>query len=112
MHELALTHEIVTVVTQAARGRRVTRVTLEVGALAGVMSDAIAFCFDAVAQGTAVEGAALEILAVEGRGRCRSCGQEFAAAALYQPCLCGSHEVDLLRGGELNVKSVEVEEAS
>jgi hydrogenase nickel incorporation protein HypA/HybF len=56
-------------VSDAAKGRRVRRVTLEVGALSGIMPEAIAFCFDVVAAGTALEGATLDIRKVEGRGR-------------------------------------------
>jgi len=66
MHELSLTRNVVAIVAEAAAGRRVTKVTLEVGARAGVMAHAIAFCFDVVARGTPVEGAVLEILETPG----------------------------------------------
>jgi len=66
MHELGITRNIVAIVGEAARGRRVVRITLEVGALAGVLPDALAFCFDAVTQGTAIEGAVLDIVARPG----------------------------------------------
>lgn len=66
MHELSLTRSVVAIVAEAAAGRRVTRVTLEVGARAGVMAQAIVFCFDVVARGTPVEGAVLEILETPG----------------------------------------------
>lgn len=66
MHELGITRNIVAIVGEAARGRRVVRITLEVGALAGVEARAIAFCFDVVARGTAAEGAVLEIVSLEG----------------------------------------------
>ena len=36
-----------------AKGRKVTRVTLEIGKLSAIMPDAIRFCFDVVAQGQA-----------------------------------------------------------
>ena len=62
MHELSITRNIVAIVGEAARGRRVTRITLEVGDLAGVQTVAIAFCFDVVARGTVVEGAVLDIV--------------------------------------------------
>jgi len=45
------------VVEEAAKGRRVRRVTLDVGQLSGVMPDAILFCFDIVAKGTLLDGA-------------------------------------------------------
>ena len=66
MHELGITRNIVSIVGDAARGRRVVRITLEVGALAGVEPRAIAFCFDVVARGTAAEGAVLDIVPLAG----------------------------------------------
>jgi hydrogenase nickel incorporation protein HypA/HybF len=66
MHELGITTNIVAIVGEAANGHRVTKVTLAVGAQAGVTTDAIAFCFDVVAKGTVVEGAVLEIVELAG----------------------------------------------
>ena len=45
MHELGISRNIVAIVGDAAKGRRVRRVTLEIGKLSGVMADAIVFCF-------------------------------------------------------------------
>jgi len=112
MHELSITQNIVAIVDEAANGRRVLRVTLEVGELSGVVSDAIAFCFDIVAAGTALEGASLDIREIEGRARCESCGSEFATSTLFATCPCGSHRLKLVQGEELNVKSMELAEAA
>lgn len=112
MHELSITQNIVAIVDEAAQGRRVLKVTLEVGKLSGVVSDAIAFCFDMVAMGTSLEGAELEIREIEGRVRCVSCGLEFAIATQFGVCACGSHRLTRLRGEELNVKSMELMEAA
>jgi hydrogenase nickel incorporation protein HypA/HybF len=112
MHELGITRNIVAIVGEAAKGRPVLRVTLEVGKLSGVMSEAIAFCFDAVSQGTALEGASLEITEIEGRARCAACGAEFATATLFTPCPCGSRRLERLQGEELNIKSMELSEAA
>jgi hydrogenase nickel incorporation protein HypA/HybF len=109
MHEVGIARNIVAIVGDAARGRRVRRVTLDVGKLTGVMADAILFCFETVAQGTSLEGADLEIRQIEGRARCRSCGLEFAAATLFTPCACGSRQTSRLQGEELNIKSMELE---
>ena len=85
MHELGIVRNIVAIVGEAAKGRRVRRVSIEVGELSGVMTDAIAFCFEVVARGTLVEGAALEIREIEGRARCDACGAEFATETLFMP---------------------------
>lgn len=110
MHELGIVRNIVAIVDDAAKGRRVRRVNIEVGELSGVMTDAIAFCFEAVARGTLLEGAALQIKKIEGRARCDACGVECAIQTLFTPCSCGSRRLTRLQGEELNVKSMELEE--
>ena len=112
MHELAITRNIVAIVCEAARGRRVTRVTLEIGKLSGVMADAVAFCFDIVAADTPAGGAKLDIREIAGRARCRDCGTDFAADTLFTPCPCGSRRCERLAGEELNVRAIELEEAA
>lgn len=112
MHELAIARNIVAIVADAARGRRVRRVTLDIGELSGVMPEAIAFCFEAVAEGTAVSGAVLDLRIIAGRARCRQCGGEFATPTLLTRCKCGSRVADRLSGDELLVKSMEIVEAA
>jgi hydrogenase nickel incorporation protein HypA/HybF len=112
MHELGITRNIVAIVAEAAKGRPVRRVTLEVGRLSGVMPEAIAFCFDTVAEGTALQGASLEIREIDGRARCLACGEEFAIPTLLTPCVCGSRQLERLHGEELNIKTMELEEAA
>jgi hydrogenase nickel incorporation protein HypA/HybF len=103
---------IVSIVSEAAKGRRVTRVTVGVGKLSGVMADAIAFCFDVVAEGAGLEGASLEIHEIDGLARCETCGLEFEAETLFDPCPCGSLRSKRIRGEELIVKSIEMMEAA
>ena len=66
-HELSIASNIVELVAGAAAGRRVRRVTLEVGELSGVAPDAVAFCFPEVARGTDAEDANLEIREIDER---------------------------------------------
>jgi hydrogenase nickel incorporation protein HypA/HybF len=66
MHELAIVHGIVDAVTERSGGDRIVRVVVEVGRLTAVLPDALRFCFEVVAQGTAAEGASLDILETDG----------------------------------------------
>jgi hydrogenase nickel incorporation protein HypA/HybF len=66
MHELAIVHGILDAVTERSGGDRIVRVVVEVGRLTAVLPDALRFCFEAVAQGTAAEGASLDILETDG----------------------------------------------
>ncbi len=109
MHELSIARSIVGIVGAEARGRRVLRVTLEIGRLSAVMPDAIRFCFDVVAKGSALEGAALDIVEIPGRARCLDCGAGVELPDLVARCGCGSRRLQRLAGEELNIKSMQLE---
>ncbi|HTQ34142.1 MAG TPA: hydrogenase maturation nickel metallochaperone HypA [Stellaceae bacterium] len=112
MHELAITASIVELVAEAARGRPVRRVTLEIGKLSGVVPDAIAFCFPEIARGTPAETARLDIKEISGRALCETCGSEFPLVDLLVRCPCGSIRFRPIAGEELNLRSIELEEVS
>jgi hydrogenase nickel incorporation protein HypA/HybF len=111
MHELAITQSVVDMVIDKTTGRRVCVVRVEVGALSGVVPEAMAFCFDVAATGTPIEGATLEITVVEGRAHCRTCEQDFTLDTLILLCPCGSADVAVVQGQELRITSVDLEAA-
>jgi hydrogenase nickel incorporation protein HypA/HybF len=108
MHELAITQSVVDAVVDHAGKARVRRVSLEIGALSGVVADSVRFCFDLVAAGTTLEGARLEIAQPPGRATCRDCEREFGLDDLVALCPCGSANVEVLTGRQLRITSVEV----
>ena len=111
MHEMGITRNIVSIVAEHAKSKKVTRVRLEVGKLSAVMPDALLFCFDVVAKGTVLEGAKLEIIEVVGRAKCRNCGAEVELHDLVSACVCGSRDLNRISGEELNIKEMELEAA-
>ena len=110
MHELGITQNIVAIVSENARGRRVKRVLLEIGQLSAIMPDAVRFCFDVCSQGTVLEGALLEIKEISGLGCCRNCGKTIVLDKPFGRCDCGSLELDLIAGEELKIKAIEIED--
>ena len=71
MHELALMESVIEIAleeTRKAGATRLSRIALDIGALSAVEPEAMRFCFEAVAAGTAAEGAELTIRDVEGAG--------------------------------------------
>ncbi|MGE0195857.1 MAG: hydrogenase maturation nickel metallochaperone HypA [Methylocystis sp.] len=112
MHELSIVCSIVDLASEAAEGRAVRRMTIEIGKLSGVEPEAVAFCFPEVARGTPLEEATLDIGVVDAAARCDVCGAEFATPDILTACPCGSRQFQRLRGEELNIKSIEVEEAA
>jgi hydrogenase nickel incorporation protein HypA/HybF len=108
MHELAVTESVVSGVCEHVNGAKVTRVVLHIGKLSGVVPDAVRFCFEVCAAGTTLEGAALEIIELPGRARCRDCEAQVELQDLIALCACGSANLEILSGNELRIKEVEV----
>ena len=111
MHELAIAQAIVQIAGNHAGDRRVTKVEVKVGRLRQVVPTALDFSFGLVAEGTAVEGAELAIEEVPAAGRCRGCGAESELHAFPLRCAaCGGVDLELLRGEELLVDALELED--
>jgi hydrogenase nickel incorporation protein HypA/HybF len=111
MHELAIADSIVRIACAHARGRRVAAVELKVGHLRQVVPSALEFSFALVAEGTELEGAELVMEAVPAGGRCRACGFDGPLPEFPLRCqACGGYDVEVLRGEELEVEALEIED--
>ena len=113
VHEAAITESIMQIVLDHARQagvRRVVKVNLVVGELAGYANESVRFYFDLLAEGTEAEHAVLEIERVPARVRCSACRQEFAPEPMSWLCpLCGGAGGEVLSGRECYVDSLEAE---
>lgn len=111
MHEMSITQGIVDICLQHAADRVITAVVVEIGTLSGVVPEAVEFCFAACTVDTVAAGAHLEIRRVNGWARCLECATEHAIERLYDPCpACDSYAVQLLKGEELRVLEIEVDD--
>lgn len=116
MHEMSIAMAVVGQVEEAAEAAGATAVTavrLQVGELAGVVPDALAFCFELACAGTVLEGARLTAETVAARARCGSCDREWPVGMppeLCCPCCGGATDVELLSGRELQIASVHWED--
>jgi hydrogenase nickel incorporation protein HypA/HybF len=111
MHELSIAASIADVAVRHAGGRRVSRVEVRVGHLRQVVPSALEFAFELVAQGTVAEGAELVMEQVPAAGRCRACGAESELPGFPLRCgACGGLDLELLRGEELLVDALELED--
>ncbi|MGW4854564.1 hydrogenase maturation nickel metallochaperone HypA/HybF [Streptomyces sp. NPDC004288] len=111
MHEMSLAVAVVDQVETAGRARGhtgVETVELDVGELAGVVADALAFCFELACAGTLVEGAELVTRTVPGTARCAPCAEVWAVG--MPPNLlcpgCGAAAGELVSGRELQIRQV------
>lgn len=110
MHELSIATGVVDICEQHAAGRRVLAVSLTIGALSGVVPEALEFCFEAATKGTLLDGARLEIERVAASGCCPACKEVSVIESFIDSCpRCGGFPLELKSGEELRVKDLEVE---
>ena len=113
MHEVSIMEEAVRMAVEAARtsdARRILVLRLRVGALSGVVPEALRFAFDVVCRDTMAEGASLELETVPAACWCPDCRVEFECADLLSECpRCHQPSGQLRRGRELEIASVEID---
>jgi len=113
MHEMSLCESVIQLIERQANKQHfssVSTVWLEIGTLAGVEIEAMYFSFDAVAKGTIVDTAKLEIIPIQGRAECPLCKQQNIISARFDLCPeCGHYPLTILAGEEMRIKELEVQ---
>jgi hydrogenase nickel incorporation protein HypA/HybF len=112
MHELSVSSAVLDTVLKHAAGRRVTVVSLRIGHLRQVVPESLAFYFELVSRETLCEGARLEQEVVPARLRCEACGSEWDPEDAWFRCPGCGGPGEVIAGNELEVESIEVEEAA
>lgn len=119
MHELSIAHNIVNtcVATLAdmeppatAHSHEVISVHLQIGVLAGIVPQSLAFCWDVATAETPLAGACLTIEELPIVVYCPSCQKQQALADLYPlACpVCGTPTGEIVQGKELTIRSLEL----
>lgn len=109
MHELSLAVEVVRLLESHAHElRRVTRLTLDIGALSCVDEQALRTALETAMAGTLAEGADIHVHTIEAQARCQDCDQTFHPPDRIEPCPhCGSFKKTWLKGEDFKLRSVE-----
>jgi hydrogenase nickel incorporation protein HypA/HybF len=112
MHELAIAQRLIetAVALLPSQGCQVAHLRVQLGALAGVSKDELAFGFEAMSKQTACAGAKLEIEEIPAVVHCPQCGIDFAVAdsdGLLCPS-CGTPAVLVMQGKELVLASLDL----
>jgi hydrogenase nickel incorporation protein HypA/HybF len=114
MHELSIAMSIVDAALEesARRGVQVTAVHLRLGALSGVVKDALLFSYEVACQDTPLEGTRLIVEDVPVIVFCPQCRDQRTLASVQSfTCPeCGVPTMDVRQGKELEVFALEVQE--
>lgn len=112
MHELSIAMSLVDMAAAAAReagAERVEAVNIRVGALSGVVADALTLGFTIAAGGTIVEGARLDITALPVVIYCPACDAEAEVAVSSLRCpRCRTPSRHVRQGRELELAGLEI----
>jgi hydrogenase nickel incorporation protein HypA/HybF len=113
MHELSIMESALNLAleqTRRAGAKRIHVIRLRIGALTGVVPEALEFAFEALKPGTPAESGRLSIEAVPARFWCAACTREFEADDLLPECPdCHAPSAQVRAGRELEVASLDVE---
>jgi hydrogenase nickel incorporation protein HypA/HybF len=104
-------------VTQALAGQKVAKVNsvlLRVGVLSGVMEDPLRFGWELATEDTVLAGARLIVERVPVTLRCRPCNEDVTVDGVqsFRCPRCGAPSGEVLKGRELEIVSLEIEEDS
>jgi hydrogenase nickel incorporation protein HypA/HybF len=112
MHELSIAQNIVDIIGQYVRDEQaaeVRQVKVRIGPLAGIVADSLDFCFGAIVAGTPLANARLAFEETAIRSSCGGCGRIFEVESAEYACPgCGSAEVTVVSGTELQVVEIEL----
>jgi hydrogenase nickel incorporation protein HypA/HybF len=113
MHELSIMESALSAAldrAQQAGASRIYVIRLRIGALSGVVPEALQFAFEALAAGTLAEGAQLAIENVPARFWCATCAREFQSDNLFADCpQCRRPSGELRAGREMELASLEID---
>ena len=112
MHELSIMQDALDLALERAREAQATRVhqlRLRVGALSGVVPEALQFAFEALRRDTLADNAELQIDSVPATFWCATCRLDFRADDLLSECpTCHNPSAELRSGRELELASMEI----
>jgi hydrogenase nickel incorporation protein HypA/HybF len=114
VHELSIAISLVEIAEEEARRRgvRVTGVHLRLGALSGVVKEALVSSYEMASYETPLQGSRLIVEEVPVVVYCAECGEErrLDSVQLFRCGICGSPTGDVRQGKEMEVVALEIEE--
>ncbi len=116
MHELSIAMSIVELAEEEAerRGVQVEAVHLKLGALSGVVKEALLSCYEMVCENTPLQGSRLVVEDVPVVIFCPSCQAKRTLNSIQLFCCpeCGTPSWEVVQGKELEVVALEIKECA
>jgi hydrogenase nickel incorporation protein HypA/HybF len=114
MHELSIAMSIVELAEEEAesRGVKIEAVHLKLGALSGVVKDALLSCYEMACDQTPLQGSRLIVEDVPVIIFCPNCQAQRPLSSVQLFCCpeCGTPSSEIVQGKELEVVALEIQE--
>lgn len=115
MHELSIAMSIVEMAEEEIKQRccvQINAVHLRLGALSGVVKEALSSAYEMACEGTPLQGSRLVIAESPVEIMCRSCRARRPVSSVQLFCCaeCGTPSSEIVQGRELEVVALEIEE--
>jgi len=111
VHEVGIMTNILRTAEETTRrnnGSKILKLKVRVGAMSGVVTEALQFAFEALKNGTMAENAELDIEVVPAVCFCLDCGSNYTPDEIDFLCPnCGSANIKLKNGRELDLISID-----
>ncbi|MCD6337942.1 MAG: hydrogenase maturation nickel metallochaperone HypA [Verrucomicrobia bacterium] len=112
MHEVSIIQNVIQMAEEQARAqgaKRIHALRMRIGAMSGVVVDALEFAFEVVRRGTMADQAALEIETAPPRAWCAACRKEFDCSNWNLACPdCGEPSREIRKGTEVELVDMEI----
>lgn len=114
MHELSIALNIIEIVEENARMHdlsSVSEVEIDIGTMSGVVPEVLEFSLNIAIKNTILEKARINFQIIPALARCNQCLKDFIPEDIYTQCPhCESIYFDIVKGRELQVKSIKVDD--
>ena len=114
MHELSIAISIVDIAlrkAEEASALRVSLVELDIGTLSGIEFDSLKFALSVASKDSLLEETHFKFNRIEALCECRSCSNLCAPGLDFRACPeCGERDLEFIRGKELQIKSLLIDQ--
>ena len=114
MHEIRIAQDMQKIILEVASEEnlnKINTVNVQFGEMVHIVPDIFCFAFEETSRNSLSEGAELNIEIIPVKIRCINCLKEYEISreGRFECINCGSVEIEIIRGKELLIKSIEGE---
>ena len=112
MHELSIAQSIVELAEEVAKKEKacsIQSIEIEIGALSGVVIQALEFAMDVTVKNTMLKNSKINFIKINGAALCNNCKKEFKTNTLLAFCPdCKKANFTIIEGKQLRIKSLTI----